>query len=279
MSSPHRKHPNASRFASAIACACAIAALTLLTSAALAQEQHPPVEGLAVLPRDLSPWSMFMNADVVVKAVMIGLVFASIVTWTVWLAKTIELLKARRQARAALAALNSIQTLRTVKPSNLKEPAASFCAAAIAEFRLTDGIKNKDGLKERVASRLERLEAAFSRRINRGTGVLATIGATAPFVGLFGTVWGIMNSFIGISKSQTTNLAVVAPGIAEALLATALGLAAAIPAVVIYNFFARQITGYRAALSDNVGRSASTCQSRSRSRADDPRGGVTDLRI
>ena len=139
MSSPHRKHPTASRFASAIACACAIAALTLLTSAALAQEQHPPVEGLAVLPRDLSPWGMFMNADVVVKAVMIGLVFASIVTWTVWLAKTIELLKARRQARAALAALNSIQTLRTVKPSNLKEPAASFCAAAIAEFRLTDG--------------------------------------------------------------------------------------------------------------------------------------------
>jgi biopolymer transport protein ExbB len=80
----------------------------------------------------------------------------------------------------------------------------------------------------------------------RGTGVLATIGATAPFVGLFGTVWGIMNSFIGISKSHTTNLAVVAPGIAEALLATAFGLAAAIPAVVIYNVFARSIAGYRA---------------------------------
>ncbi len=84
----------------------------------------------------------------------------------------------------------------------------------------------------------------------RGTGVLATIGATAPFVGLFGTVWGIMNSFIGISKSQTTNLAVVAPGIAEALLATAFGLVAAIPAVVIYNVFARQIAGYRALLGD-----------------------------
>ena len=126
MSSPHRKHPNASRLASAIACACAIAALTLLTSAALAQEQHPPVEGLAVLPRDLSPWSMFMNADVVVKAVMIGLVIASIVTWTVWLAKTIELLKARRQARAALAALNAIQTLRTVKPSNLRGTGGKF---------------------------------------------------------------------------------------------------------------------------------------------------------
>jgi biopolymer transport protein ExbB len=108
----------------------------------------------------------------------------------------------------------------------------------------------REGIKERLASRLERLEAAFGRRILRGTSVLATIGATAPFVGLFGTVWGIMNSFIGISKSHTTNLAVVAPGIAEALLATAFGLAAAIPAVVIYNVFARSIAGYRAELAD-----------------------------
>src|SRR5207342_2806075 len=131
-----------------------------------------------------------------------------------------------------------------------KEPAASFCAEAIAEFRLSEGIAEKDGLKERIASRLERIEAAGARSISRGTGVLATIGATAPFVGLFGTVWGIMNSFIGISKSHTTNLAVVAPGIAEALLATALGLAAAIPAVFIYNLFARQITNYRALIGD-----------------------------
>ena len=107
-----------------------------------------------------------------------------------------------------------------------------------------------DGFKERVALRLERVEAAMSRRISRGTGVLATIGATAPFVGLFGTVWGIMNSFIGISESHTTNLAVVAPGIAEALLATALGLVAAIPAVVIYNHLARSIAAYRALLGD-----------------------------
>ena len=84
----------------------------------------------------------------------------------------------------------------------------------------------------------------------RGTGLLATIGSTAPFVGLFGTVWGIMNAFIGISQAQTTNLAVVAPGIAEALLATAIGLVAVIPAVVIYNHFARAITGYRQALAD-----------------------------
>ena len=245
-----RKYHQPWRVASAIGRACGIVVLNLLPPAANAQEQLPSVEGTAALPRDLSPWGMFMNADVVVKVVVFGLVIASIVTWTVWLAKTIELLKARRQVRAALGALNSIQSLLNVKPSNLKEPAASFCTAAIAEFRLIDAGADKDGLKERVGSRLERIEAAFSRRISRGTGILATIGATAPFVGLFGTVWGIMNSFIGISKSHTTNLAVVAPGIAEALLATALGLAAAIPAVVIYNLFARQITSYRATLSD-----------------------------
>jgi len=193
---------------------------------------------------------MFMNADVVVKVVMVGLVIASVVTWTVWLAKTIELLKARRKLRTAVDALSAIKTVASVRQANIEEPVASFYAAAVDELRLSDGSMDKDGLKERVASRLERVEAAFSRRISRGTGVLATIGATAPFIGLFGTVWGIMNSFIGISKSHTTNLAVVAPGIAEALLATALGLAAAIPAVVIYNLFSRQIASYRAALAD-----------------------------
>ena len=250
MKSSQRKYHQPCSAASAIGYACGIAALNFLLPVANAQEQLPSVQGTAVLPRDLSPWGMFMNADVVVKVVMVGLIIASIVTWTVWLAKTIELMKARRQVRAALEALNSIQILRNVKASSLREPAASFCAAALTEFQLAAGVPDKDGLKERVGSRLERIEAAFSRKISRGTGVLATIGATAPFVGLFGTVWGIMNSFIGISKSHTTNLAVVAPGIAEALLATALGLAAAIPAVVIYNFFARQITSYRATLAD-----------------------------
>jgi biopolymer transport protein ExbB len=216
----------------------------------MAQDEPPPIQGSALLPRDLSPWGMFMNADVVVKVVMVGLVIASVITWTVWLAKTIELLKARRKLRSAVDALSAVKTLANVRQSIIEEPIASFCAAAVDELRLSDGSIDKDGLKERIASRLERVEAAFSRRISRGTGVLATIGATAPFVGLFGTVWGIMNSFIGISKSHTTNLAVVAPGIAEALLATALGLAAAIPAVVIYNLFSRQIASYRAGLAD-----------------------------
>ena len=232
---------------------CALITATAVVAASSdvkAQDQLPSIQGTAVLPRDLSPWGMFMNADVVVKVVMIGLVVASVVTWTVWLAKTIELWRARRQARTGLNALIYLRTLANLKQSNLKEPAASFCAAAISELQLSETADDKESLKARIISRLDRIEAAFGRRISRGTGVLATIGATAPFVGLFGTVWGIMNSFIGISKSQTTNLAVVAPGIAEALLATALGLAAAIPAVVIYNLFARQIATYRAALAD-----------------------------
>src|ERR1700747_796250 len=117
--------------------------------------------------------------------------------------------------------------------------------AAANEIALSANLR-ADGLKERIAWQSERIEMAAGRKISRGTGILATIGATAPFVGLFGTVWGIMDSFIGISKAHTTNLAVVAPGIAEALLATALGLAAAIPAVVIYNYLARSIVGCKA---------------------------------
>jgi len=250
MTRSQSKHSRSHTIGSAITCAAAVLLDGLSLPAAMAQDEPQSIQGSALLPRDLSPWGMFMNADVVVKVVMVGLVIASVVTWTVWLAKTIELLKARRKLRTAVDALSAIKTVASVRQANTEEPVASFYAAAVDELRLSDGSMDKDGLKERVASRLERVEAAFSRRISRGTGVLATIGATAPFIGLFGTVWGIMNSFIGISKSHTTNLAVVAPGIAEALLATALGLAAAIPAVVIYNLFSRQIASYRAALAD-----------------------------
>ena len=227
------------------------AAWITLVGAAIAQTADaPPAEmvGNAALPRDLSPWGMFVSADIVVKAVIIGLAIASIVTWTIWLVKTIGIFIAKRRARAALRALTEARSLADV--DSRASPAAELVAAARQELNLSADVLENEGLKERIASRLERIEAAFGRRISRATGVLATIGATAPFVGLSGTVWGIMNSFIGISKSHTTNLAVVAPGIAEALLATAFGLAAAIPAVVIYNVFARSITGYRAQLGD-----------------------------
>jgi biopolymer transport protein ExbB len=205
----------------------------------------------ALLPRNLSPWGMFANADIVVKAVMIGLALASLMTWTVWLAKTIELRRATTAAKRRLRLLESDTTLADVERDSRdgSDAVAQIIQSAARETTLSGGVVD-DGLKERVALRLERVEAAMSRRIARGTGVLATIGATAPFVGLFGTVWGIMNAFIGISEAHTTNLAVVAPGIAEALLATALGLIAAIPAVVIYNYFARSIAAYRALLGD-----------------------------
>jgi biopolymer transport protein ExbB len=210
-----------------------------------------PVVANAALPRDLSPWGMFLNADIVVKVVMVGLVFASLVTWTVWLAKNLELWRATRNGRKALAALNEARSLAeaNVRLGASSEAVARLLRTAVNEVQASPH-PDTESLKERISWLLERVEASAGRRIGRGMGLLATIGATAPFVGLFGTVWGIMNSFIGISNAQTTNLAVVAPGIAEALLATALGLFAAIPAVVIYNVFSRSIGGYRALLAD-----------------------------
>jgi biopolymer transport protein ExbB len=201
----------------------------------------------AAIPRDLSPWSMFLSADILVKAVMIGLAFASLATWTIFLAKTIELFIARRRVAKTLqriepaASLSQAHSLLEGQQSVLAE----FIAAAAREMQLSrDVLLDPVGVKERAATSFAEITRREARSIRLGMGTLATIGATAPFVGLFGTVWGIMNSFIGISKSQTTNLAVVAPGIAEALLATAIGLVAAIPAVIIYNHFSRATRGY-----------------------------------
>ncbi len=204
------------------------------------------------MAHDLSPWGMYQNADVVVKAVMIGLAIASIITWTIWIAKGFELLGAKRRLRGEILALKKATTLKEASETATKKGTLANLLVhdALEEMRLSANTREKEGIKERVSFRLERLVAACGRNMSSGTGVLATIGSTAPFVGLFGTVWGIMNSFIGIAKTQTTNLAVVAPGIAEALLATALGLVAAIPAVVIYNVFARSIAGYKAQVSD-----------------------------
>lgn len=204
------------------------------------------------MAHDLSPWGMYQNADIIVKIVMIGLAIASIITWTIWIAKGFELMGAKRRLRTEIVHLKKAATLKeasatAAKPGTL---ANLLVHDALEEMHLSTNSREKEGIKERVAFRLERLVAACGRNMSSGTGVLATIGSTAPFVGLFGTVWGIMNSFIGIAKTQTTNLAVVAPGIAEALLATALGLVAAIPAVVIYNVFARSIAGYKAQVSD-----------------------------
>ena len=221
-------------------------------------EQPAPAEQALVedttlgMGHDLSPWGMYQNADIVVKAVMIGLAIASIITWTIWIAKGFELLGAKRRLKGEIAALKKAATLKQAsETASRKGTLANLLVHdALEEMHLSANAREREGIKERVSFRLERLVAACGRNMSMGTGVLATIGSTAPFVGLFGTVWGIMNSFIGIAKTQTTNLAVVAPGIAEALLATALGLVAAIPAVVIYNVFARSIAGYKAQVSD-----------------------------
>ena len=180
-------------------------------SAATAAPQEPaapktapslPSIGALQLPRDLSPWSMFVSADRLVQAVMIGLAFASVVTWTVWLAKNIELWAAMRRLRSALAMISSERSLDDAyaSVSSQRGILPTLIDAAMLELQLSADLSDKAGIKERIATRLARLEVAASRDMNRGTGVLATIGATAPFVGLFGTVWGIMNSFIGISQ-------------------------------------------------------------------------------
>lgn len=204
-------------------------------------------------PHDLSVMGMYNQADWVVKAVMIGLVIASLVTWTVFLAKSLELGGLKRKQARTLNTVMGVRTLKEAREALANAKDADLLRAAEHEIALScDALTDSEGVKERVASRLERMSAAKGRIANRGTSVLATIGSTAPFVGLFGTVWGIMNSFIGIAESNTTNLAVVAPGIAEALLATALGLVAAIPAVMIYNHFTRQISAYKALVGDSA---------------------------
>jgi biopolymer transport protein ExbB len=215
-------------------------------TAAPADSGNRSLKSTAAALHELSPWSMFLAADVLVKAVMIGLAFASLVTWTIFIAKMIELSVVQRKLRAALGKISDARSLADAqfalgaKGSVL----STLLSAAMREARLSAGISSDGGIKERAASSFAEIVRAEARRIRLGMGLLATIGATSPFVGLFGTVWGIMNSFIGISKSQTTNLAVVAPGIAEALLATAFGLVAAIPAVIIYNHFSRVTKGY-----------------------------------
>lgn len=203
-------------------------------------------------PLSFSPWDMFLNAGPVVRCVMILLAVASLLTWTIFIAKSVELLRVRMKLAKAEQTLEQANTLDLGEEGTRQNGIAHtlVMAAETERKRSADIPDDSEGLKERIVLHLERLEAAEGRRLLRGTGVLATIGATSPFIGLFGTVWGIMTSFTGIAASKATSLAVVAPGIAEALLATALGLVAAIPAVVIYNHLARQTASCRAQVAD-----------------------------
>ncbi len=201
------------------------------------------------IPSDLSIEGMFKAADPIVKIVMGLLAGASIATWSIFFFKLVELTIARSRAGTDLRKIAAASSLRLAAASLRKGPVAMLSRAAEQEIAASDTLP-AEGIKERVAIALQRIESNASRRIGAGTGVLASVGSTGPFIGLFGTVWGIMNSFIHISNAHTTNLSVVAPGIAEALLATAMGLVAAIPAVVIYNMFSRWIAAYRLLLGD-----------------------------
>lgn len=224
------------------------------TPALITGSQPAASSAQPVIPQDLSVLGMYHHADAVVKTVMIGLLLASVVTWAILFAKGSELFAAKRRLRRELSALAPATSLNEaaaiVENFDEKSISARLLADAQNELALSAESTDNAGIKDRTGFRLERRVAAAGRHMGRGNGFLATIGAISPFIGLFGTVWGIMNSFIGIAETQTTNLAVVAPGIAEALLATAIGLVAAIPAVVIYNIFARLIASYRHLIGD-----------------------------
>jgi biopolymer transport protein ExbB len=224
-------------------------AALLAPSSALAAAPSAPA---LIIPKNITYWAMFTGATAVVKFVMVVLLLASVVTWTIWIAKSLELQKGKTQLKRDNVVLAEAADIKEV--ANLAHGATGRMIDAarseIARAGPVQTVEASEGLKERVAARLLNIESGSIEKMLKGTMVLATVGAITPFVGLFGTVWGIMNSFIGISQSNTTNLAVVAPGIAEALLATAMGLVAAIPAVIMYNHVARFIAGQRRLLSE-----------------------------
>ncbi len=196
----------------------------------------------------LTPLGMFMDADWVVKSVMLGLIIASVLAWAVWAGKLGQIAVASTRLGRDYRRLAAHGRLGADLPQGA---VARMQGAAEAEMAASDGLA-AEGVKARIAADLGRIEAGAARAMQGGIMVIGSIGSTAPFIGLFGTVWGIMNAFVGISESGSTNLAVVAPGIAEALMATAIGLIAAIPAVLFYNHLTRVIGGYRARLSDAV---------------------------
>ncbi len=230
----------------------ALVAAILAAGAASAQDVLPHAADRSLiigsLPQNLSVMGMFLHAGPIVKCVILILLFASLITWTVWISKNVELRGARRSLRRAIDILAGARSLNDVAKTGDRVVDA-LLQEARTELKLSEGLKS-GAANDRIEVRLGRIEAASTRRIQSGTNLLASVGSVSPFVGLFGTVWGIMYSFIGISQAHTTNLMVVAPGIAEALLATAFSLVAAVPAVVIYNGFVRAIAGYRGLVGD-----------------------------
>jgi len=203
----------------------------------------------------LTPIVMFLQADLVVKIVMIGLLACSIGTWMLLVIKLVEFNSLKRSSDSFLESFRGAKSITDMGRIAESEefagnPLADMAAAAAAEVELSKqaGLhvsgEHRDSTITRASAAIGAVQSSLARRLSGGMQFLASVGANAPFIGLFGTVYGIMNSFIGIANTNTTNLAVVAPGIAQALLATGIGLFAAIPAVIFYNLFQTQITGY-----------------------------------
>lgn len=205
----------------------------------------------------LNVGTMFMDADPVVKVIMIGLALASVFTWTILVIKAIEFRGLNRASDSFLESFRGAKSINDINRIAMTEefdgnPLADMAAAAAQEIELSKqaGLQingdHRDSTLYRAASAVGAVQASLARRLSGGMQFLASVGSNGPFIGLFGTVYGIMNSFIGIANTNTTNLAVVAPGIAEALLATGLGLFAAIPSVIFYNYFQTRISAYGA---------------------------------
>lgn len=225
------------------------------TTPATAQAAQPVApQGDALNLTTFTPQSLYNHADGVVKTVILILLFASLLSWTTWLGKTLDLWSRSRRMKKNLQLLNSQNSLRqNVEFSSTSCQALhNIATAELRQVKPAISLHSVSTLQERVHARMQRVEASEARHATRGASILATTSAVTPFIGLFGTVWGIMHSFMSIAQSHTTNLSVVAPGIAEALFATALGLVVAIPAVILYNILGRQITGYRMLLADAV---------------------------
>jgi len=197
------------------------------------------MQPVAKLATDLSPWALFLQADIVIKLVMFGLLAASVWSWAIILERSRRLRAINAQAKAFEDWFWKAESLDSLYEPAAKanHPSAKLFVAGMNEWRrsLSKGRIDREGVRARLTSILGVAIAREIEDLGDRLNVLATIGAVAPFVGLFGTVWGIMRSFTGIAASQNTTLAVVAPGIAEALFATAIGLFAAIPAVIGYN--------------------------------------------
>jgi biopolymer transport protein ExbB len=226
---------------------------TAATPAPAAAEPEAP-EGIKHAGK-ITPVQMFIDATPVVKTVMIGLLLASFGTWTLLIIKIFEFASLNRASNQFLEAFRGARSIADINRISTSEefegnPMADMAAAASGEVELSRqaglGVTgdHRESTMSRAYNAVNAVQAGLGKRLSGGMQFLASVGSSGPFIGLFGTVYGIMNSFIGIANTNTTNLAVVAPGIAEALLATGIGLAAAIPAVIFYNYFQTRISAY-----------------------------------